>query len=691
LGVSRTPDEVFLLVFGGIAVILVTARLLGRLFHRLGQPAVVGEVVGGLVLGPSLLGLMPGDPSAVLFPGDIQPYLRVIAQFGLIIYLFIVGLELDTRALAGNRKAAVSISLSSILVPFALGATAGLLLHSRHDETTRLVGAQLVPATVELVPFALFCGLAIAGSAFAILARILDERRLFQTRLGSLIMGSTVVDDVAVWTLAAVVLAVAASADLTELPVTMGGLALFVAFLLGVVRPALDRHLTSRYERVGHLNPDLFAVILVGLLVSAMVTTQLGISPILGAFLFGAALPRRRTAAMFREVNERLEALSVLVLLPVFFVVTGLGVDIGALGWEGLATLVLFIAIATTGKMLGAYIGASTNGIQGRRALGIGVLMNTRGLTELAILSLGRDLGVLDPTMFTVLVCTAIATTLISGPLLRLVYPDHLIAQDIEDAERARLAETDAYRVLVVIDDPERDGRAVDLATALARSEPGSEVVLSRICRVGPRSELGSGFVGDLGLLASSLEELAALTSRVSAAGVRAVPQSRFSDDPVGALLPEVARMRPNLVLIPATHPLAGQLADRIVTDARVDVVVAADVGGAPPPVVVVGTGAEPHQSLAGEVALRLALAWQVPVSVTPARRGRQLRPLIEAAGVTVVDDGGGGLRVAADPADTTAPLRARAAAVATGQRSFDRLIHAGRNGATAGVDSPPG
>ena len=165
LGVERTSDETFLLVFGGIAVILVTARLVGAVFVRLGQPAVVGEVVGGVLLGPSVLGLFPGDPSALLFPPDIQPYLRIIAAFGLVVYMFIVGLELDPRTVRAERRAAVSISLASITVPFVLGVLAGLLVHPSHD--TAIPTGRTEPVDVAVLPFVLFCGLAICGSAFA--------------------------------------------------------------------------------------------------------------------------------------------------------------------------------------------------------------------------------------------------------------------------------------------------------------------------------------------------------------------------------------------------------------------------------------------------------------------------------------------------------------------------------------------
>lgn len=689
--VTRTSDEVFLLVFGGVAVILVTARLVGALFARLGQPAVVGEVVGGILLGPSVLGLLPGDPSALLFPPDIQPFLRIIAAFGLVVYMFIVGLELDPRSVGMERRAAISISLASVSVPFVLGVVVGLAVHSRHDTAIPLGATE--PVDVPLLPFVLFCGLSICGSAFAILARILDERRLFRTRIGGVLLASAVVDDVAVWMLASLVLAIAAGGDPLEVVTVLGGLTALVLVLFFVVRPAMRRLLSGR----SGLTPDVFAVVLVGLFASALYTTWLDISPILGAFFFGAALPREDTATLFAEMNVRLETVSVLILLPVFFAVTGLGVDLSSFGAEELALIGLFVVVASIGKLAGATIAASLNGIRGRRALAVGVLMNTRGLSELALLSIGRLTGILDTTMFTALVCTAILTTLLSGPMLRLVYPDRLIDRDIAATERSRLAESSNYRVLVLVDDVAHARAAVDIAVELARSEPDAEVVLSRIELAGPRTELGTGFLGDLARMTSSMDELRELVGAVRERGLVAVPQSVFTDDVGRELLAQVDRLHPHLVVLRATPSGEGHdgldlgaLAERLCTDGQTDAVVVHGepvLDGAGP--IEVGDGPEPHRTLAAEVALRLGLAVAAPLRIRPARRSQEVVEAAERLGVPVTgdrspDQGPSGLVVTCggtDAVGAAASLLVRARVSATSPRSLaratDRLARA--------------
>lgn len=695
--VTRTADEVFLLVFGGIAVIVVTARVVGRLFSRIGLPAVVGEVVGGVFLGPSVLGLLPGDPSALLFPPDIQPFLRIIASFGLVIYMFIVGLELDPRTVQAERRAAISISLSSIVLPFALGALAGLVVYSSHDTATREVGGVPIAVDVDQLAFVLFCGLAICGSAFAILARILDERRLFRTRIGGVLLASTVVDDIVVWMLASVVLAIAAAGGLAEVPLVLGGLIVFVVALFALVRPALRRLMSERFRRDGGLSSDVFAIILVGLLLSALYTTWLGISPILGAFFFGAAVPRDGTTTLFAQMNERLESVSVLVLLPVFFAVTGLGVDLSSIGLDGLRLLVLFVVLATIGKMLGAAFGASLNGIRGRRAFGVGVLMNTRGLSELALISIGRALGVLDTTMFTVLVCTAIVTTLISGPLLGLVYPQRFIDDDIASAERVRLAETSVYRVLVVIDDDTLVDAMVEVAISLGRSEADAEVVLGRIASSGPTTELGSGLMGDLARATVTLDEVRQLSQRVAAADVVAVPQSRITDDLEGEVMAQIDMVRPHLVLLDIgtarAHP---GLLDRIDRIGCVDAAVVE--GPVPGPGVVTTSGSprEPHRTLAADVALRLALGRRAALATadraiaeaaTTLRGpgGSESTGTSDATAIDVrwTDEGGGASQT--DDGRTIVSVRAHESA--TARRRLDDVVSRLRGDATPAND----
>lgn len=621
LALTRSADDVLVLVLTGITVIVATGRLVGWLFNRLGQPSVVGEVVGGLLLGPSALGLLPGDPSAQLFPPDIQPYLRLIATLGLIIFMFVIGLELDPRVVAGERRAAISVSLAGVATPFVIGALVALVVYPSHN--VAIPPGSTDGVAVDRLAFVLFCGLAIAGSAFAILARILDQRNLFRTRIGAVLVASTVVDDVAVWMLASVVMTIAAAGSMLAVPVTLGGLAAFVAALFLIVRPVLAK-LLARHDR---LTADTFAILLIGLFGSALFTTWLGISPILGAFFFGAAVPRQKTGSIFAEINVRLESLSALVLLPVFFAVIGLGVDLSTIGLDGLVLLVLFVFVASIGKLVGATVGCRFNGIRGRRAAAVGVLMNTRGLSELALIAIGRTLGVFDTTMFTVLVCTAITTTLISGPLLSLVYPQAMIEADIEASERSRVAAASAYRVLVLVDDVDASSAAVDVAVDLARSESDAEVVLSRISVSSTRSELGTGFMGELGAVADSLEQLRSLAGELRARGVDAAPQAVFARDLRTELLAQIGRLRPHLVVLDGSDVRAtADFVSAVATGGGVDVAVV-DVNpdttsragvGVPSPdpsgAIRIGSGVEPHQALAVEIGVRLARGRGEPI-----------------------------------------------------------------------------
>ncbi len=307
--------------------------------------------------------------------------------------------------------------------------------------------------------------------------------------------------------------------------------------------------------------------------------------------------------------------------------------------------ILLFVVVATTGKLAGAAIAASLNGIRGRRAIAVGVLMNTRGLSELALLGIGRIAGVLDTTMFTALVCTAILTTLASGPMLRLVYPDRLIDLDIAATERSRLAESSNYRVLVLVDDVERSGPAVDVAVDLARSEDDAEVVLSRIGRAGPRTELGSGFMGDLARMTSSMDELRELMASVQGRGVVAVPQSQFTDDVGRELVAQADRLHPHLVVIRAADDAEldpddlPKLAERLAGSGQTDVVLVhgsptTDDPGRP---VRIEDAPERHRTLAAEVGLRLAMAQHRPVVVPTGRRGNDLADLAGRLGIEVL------------------------------------------------------
>lgn len=413
-----------------IAVIVLVARVFGNVARKLGQPPVIGELVAGISLGPSVLGLLPGHLDIHLFPEEVTPYLRMLAQLGLVLFVFIVGLELDVSLIRGRVRGIASISLLSFVVPFALGILVATILHPLH----RVADGKTVPSFT----FELFMGTAMSVTAFPVLARILADRGVSRTAVGFLALSAAAVDDVIAWILLAFVYAVAKGNDpLTVVRILMLT-TLFAAAMFGIGRPLLAQ-LIKRLDRSGEFSVDMLAVMLVGMLLSAYITQRIGIHEIFGAFFFGAIVPREGTQQIRREILDRIEHVNLLLLLPMFFVVAGFGVDLRAFKHPDLLwQLLLILAMASVGKIGGAFTGARLQRICLRRSAAIAILMNTRGLTELVVLAVGKQAGIFDTDMFTMMVIMALATTVICHPLLRIVYPDKAIQNDIEGEGGAR-------------------------------------------------------------------------------------------------------------------------------------------------------------------------------------------------------------------------------------------------------------
>lgn len=380
-------------------MVLVVARAAGALFRRIHQPPVIGEVVAGIALGPSLL----GSWSNGLFPLETRPLLQILASLGLAVFMFLVGLEMDLGHLGGGRRRRISgaVALLGTAVPFGLGVALATVLHPAH-------GAG------DFLPFALFIGAAMSTTAFPVLARILQERKLYDTPLGVLTMASAAGADVLTWATLAVVVAMVAATGAWTLPYILVLSIGFGVLMLVAVRPALARF-RDRAMGTGELT-----LAVAGILAAAFVTSAIGIHEIFGAFLLGAVFPRGPLAD---AVRDRLRSVAA-ILLPVFFVTTGLDVDIRGVGLEGLWHLALVLVVACAGKLIGAGAGARSQGLAARESLALGVLMNTRGLTELVVLNIGRDLGVLDGPLFTLLVIMAVSTTVATAPALQVVKPD---------------------------------------------------------------------------------------------------------------------------------------------------------------------------------------------------------------------------------------------------------------------------
>ncbi len=522
-------EHIAAVAFVDIALIVVVARAMGMLFKRIGQPAVVGEILAGIALGPSLLGLLPGDLPERVFPLEVRPFLAIIAQLGLVIFMFIVGLELDPKLVRGKERLAAVISLSSVALPFVSGIGAAALLFDAHN---RVDGEE-----VSFTAFALFIGASMSVTAFPVLARILTERGMHRTQLGVLVLACAAVDDVLAWSLLAVVVAVAASASAIDVPLVMIEAVGFVAVMFLVVRPQLAR-LADRYRQHGELTPNMVAVVLVGILVSSYLTSIIGIHAIFGAFVFGVVMPREDTVQLFHDLLGRFEQLVVLLLLPVFFIVTGLSVDIRGLGLANVPELLLIIAVACFGKFGGATLAARALKIRPRRAASIGILMNTRGLTELVILTIGLELGILDEQLFTMLVIMAIFTTIITTPLLKVVYPDRLVARDVAEAEGS--TDDDVFRVVVKLSAPTEEKALAALGIAGVGGERPAEVVLTRLLGHHDRNELTGGIGFDLVTMTEAMSELRTLAAEVEVNGVNVAVRAQFAGDPTAELRAQI-------------------------------------------------------------------------------------------------------------------------------------------------------
>lgn len=391
-----------------LVVIVLAARACGALAARVGQPPVVGEIAAGIVLGPSLLGWLTPGASAFLFPPDSLPTLSLLSQIGVLLFMFVVGVELDVSHIRKRAHAAVAVSHVSIVFPFLLGVLLSLPLYG-----------QFAPQGVPFHAFALFLGIAMSITAFPVLARILEERQLTGTPVGAAAIACAAVDDVTAWSLLAFVVAVTTSGGaLTTLLAIVGGSLLFVLLMILAVRPALTRLLDPR-RRTDALSKNRMAIVLGVLFTSALATEIIGIHALFGAFMAGVVMPQH--GAFQRVLRERLETLSSVFLLPLFFAYTGLRTQIGLLdspaAW---AVCLLIIAVATLGKLGGTVAAARLTGFGWNDAFALGALMNTRGLMELIALNVGYDLGILTPQIFAMMVLMALVTTAMTGPLLSL-------------------------------------------------------------------------------------------------------------------------------------------------------------------------------------------------------------------------------------------------------------------------------
>lgn len=466
----------FLHLLLALALVISAARGLGALFRIVKQPPVVGEMVAGILLGPSLLGHFAPGFSAYILPHSVAPLLNVMSQVGVILYMFLVGLDLDISSLKTRAHATITISHASIVTPFLLGAALALLLYPL-----------LSTSDVSFTSFSLFLGVSMSVTAFPVLARILTDRGIHRTRMGTLTLACAAIDDVSAWCLLAFVVSVTQSHAGQALPTLLMALA-FIAVMFSIIRPLVLR-LTRVIEAKGRLTQGFLAFVLLAILLSSLTTESIGIHAIFGAFVLGVIIPHNSLLA--KDLTGKLEDFVIVFLLPAFFAYTGLRTQIGLVsGPRDWLLCILIIVVASLGKFGGSAIASRLNGLPWRDASAIGVLMNTRGLMELIVLNIGLELHVISPVLFAMLVLMALTTTLATTPILHFITPDRRLEEEasaLKEASDLVARTSERAGILVPITNPAGVPNLLDIALKLTPPDapPPRVLALVRSTRAG--------------------------------------------------------------------------------------------------------------------------------------------------------------------------------------------------------------
>lgn len=472
----RDLDQVLVLVLFQVALIIAVSRLLGVLFRRAHQPQVIGEVVAGILLGPSFFGALAPTWWAAVFPPDTLPFLKITAEYGIVLFMFLIGLELDADIIRERGRDAVIISAANIVIPFVLGTTLGVLIYEQFGRPE-----------VSPVAFALFLGAAMSITAFPVLARILIDRDLLRTRVGALTLTCAAVDDIVGWCVLAMVVALGRAGSFETAVTIVGWVCAYVLAMVWLGRPLLQR-LHALYESRGGLSQNLYAVVLILALLSALTTQVIGIHAIFGGFMLGAMMPRG--GGFVRALADKTEDFVTVFFLPLYFAYTGLRTQMGLVqGAEAWLMCGAIIAVAVLGKFGGSLIAGRALRLSWRESAALGALVNTRGLMELIILSVGLDLGIISPTIYAMMVLMAVVTTVMTSPALALIYPaGELRAEPAVPAP----VEVAPPAVLVPIARAESGPRLIDLARALATADH-PRVYAVHLLRPAERGTLGGG------------------------------------------------------------------------------------------------------------------------------------------------------------------------------------------------------
>lgn len=454
-GMIHNLEHPLALLLAQIIVIILMARLLGWLSKKIGQPAVIGEIIAGIILGPSLLGLFFPEFSAALFPVKSLSNLQFLSQIGLILFMFVIGMELDLKTLRNTAHDAVVISHASIIIPFALGLGLAYFIYPH-----------FAPEKVPFASFGLFLGIAMSITAFPVLARIIQERGMHKTKLGTITLTCAAADDITAWCILAAVIAIVKAGSSVSALFIVGLVAIYVLIMIKIVRPFLKR-IGDLHTSRENLSKPIVAIFFLTLVISAYTAEIIGIHALFGAFLAGAIMPDN---IQFRNIFiEKVEDIALVLLLPLFFVFTGLRTQIGLLndGNLWLITL-LIIVVAVVGKFLGSALAAKFVKQNWRDSLTIGALMNTRGLMELVVLNIGYDLGVLNPQIFAMMVIMALTTTFMTGPAID--YINWWFKSDDNNPTLLSIPDN-KFNILISFANPERGKTLLRLANSLTKGQ----------------------------------------------------------------------------------------------------------------------------------------------------------------------------------------------------------------------------
>jgi Kef-type K+ transport system membrane component KefB len=614
----RTPEETVVAFFIAVVVVMLFARLCGSLMPKIRQPRVMGEVLAGILLGPTLFGAIDPGLQSKVFASDIVPYIGVTANLGLVFYMFLIGLEVDLGQLRGRARMTLAISNTALLVPLMLGMLAALPLYT------------LLAPDVHFAAFALFVAVSMSITAFPVLARIISERRMIKRPLGTLALSAAAVDDVSAWFLIALATAVAGAGSGVAVLETMAWAAVFCLVMAFAVRPVMARAAVA-YDEAGHIPGTWITVIFAGVLIAAVTTETIGIAVIFGAFVMGLTMPRH--AGLSEDVTQRVEDFVLTLLLPLFFAYTGLRTNVGLLGSGQLVAITLGLCVlAIVGKYGGTLIAARVIRLPWRQSAVLGALMNTRGLTELIVLNLALSTGAISQALFTALVIMALVTTFMAGPLIRVLDPNNAYGEEPEQelmtaGPRAAPVQPGAapeHSILVAPQSEAALEQLLALAEPLARSEPRRELILTRLIRPPRGAAVRGGLQTEARQVSEASEQLQQKRMELTDAGVDVRAVALTSADP-GRDITRLCRSEEvDLVLIDGRRPMLGDGVPReevgtVLSEAKCDVAVlvareSTPVSPGPDRSVTVPFGGADHDWAALELASWIAAASGAPL-----------------------------------------------------------------------------